>query len=122
MTSVTQWSVAEYCDRRIRARAQITFAMAASMAMLFTGCSSDGDHVASRSFALSGGVCPPVGADTDCGTILTIGDTGPVAITTTGQGPYDQIEDTLIGVVNNSSHPLRALGLSSSLPIFAFDG
>ena len=87
------------------------------------GCSSEnGTQIASQSFALSGGVCPPVGADTDCGTILTISDNNAITITRTGQGPYDQIEDTLIGVVNNSSHPLRALGLSSSLPIFGFDG
>ena len=59
-------------------------------------------------------VCPPVGADTDCGTIITITDSsqGPsAAVTSTGQPPYDAIlnppgEDTLVGVVNNSSKPI----------------
>ena len=33
------------------------------------------------------------------------------------------LEDTLVGVVNNSSQPIRALGLRAfNLPIFAFDG
>jgi hypothetical protein len=72
-------------------------------------------------FANAQGVCPPVGQDNNCATIITITDTG-ASISTTGQGPFDGIEDTLIGVVNNSSQPVRALGLKSALPIFAFDG
>ena len=66
-------------------------------------------------------VCPPVGADTDCGTIITIDDTG-TRITSTGQGPYDSIEDTLIGVVNNSRVPISVISLKSLATIFAFDG
>lgn len=56
-------------------------------------------------------VCPAVGQDTTCGTIITVIDTG-ATISNTGQGPYDGIEDTLVGVVNNSSMPISALGLS----------
>src|SRR5579859_1017093 len=66
-------------------------------------------------------VCPAFGHDTDCGTILTISDTG-LNIQTTGQGPYDGIDDTLVGVVNNSSQPVFALGLRSTNNIFGFDG
>jgi hypothetical protein len=66
-------------------------------------------------------VCPPVGLDTTCGTIITITDTG-ATVTFTGQPPYDGIEDTLVGVVNNSSQPVRALGLRSVQSIFGFDG
>lgn len=65
--------------------------------------------------------CPAVGQDTTCGTIITISDNG-VSIQSTGQGPYDGIEDTLVGVVNKSSQPISRLGLRSSQTIFGFDG
>ncbi len=65
--------------------------------------------------------CPAVGADTDCGTIITITDTG-ATVSFTGQGPYDGIEDTLVGVVNKSSRPVTSLDLTSSLQIFGFEG
>jgi hypothetical protein len=66
-------------------------------------------------------VCPAVGADTDCGTIITIAD-NHTSVTSTGQGPYDSIEDTLVGVVNNSSQPITIIHLRSANPIFSFDG
>jgi len=65
--------------------------------------------------------CPAVGADSTCGTIITISDTG-ATVTSTGQPPYDGIEDTLVGVVNNSRLPVSAMGLKSALSIFGFDG
>lgn len=66
-------------------------------------------------------VCPPVGLDTTCGTIITITDTG-ATITSTGQPPFDGIEDTLVGVVNKSRLPVHAIGLRSGVDIFGFDG
>jgi hypothetical protein len=37
--------------------------------------------------------------------------------------PYDNVEDTYFGIVNNSGHTLTSIGLSSSSqPIFGFDG
>jgi hypothetical protein len=66
-------------------------------------------------------VCPVVGADTNCGIVITITDTGS-SVSFTGQGPYDGIEDTLVGIVNNSSQAIRSVKLMSALPIFAFDG
>jgi len=66
-------------------------------------------------------ICPTIRSDTDCGTIITITDTG-ATVSSTGQPPYDGIEDTLVGVVNNSSQPVRALGLRSVQAIFGFDG
>jgi hypothetical protein len=71
--------------------------------------------------AMSASVCPPVGADTGCGTIITVTDSG-VTIVSTGQGPYDNIEDTMLGVINQSSRPVGALGLKSASTIFGFDG
>lgn len=66
-------------------------------------------------------VCPVVGADTNCGIVITITDTGS-SVSFTGQGPYDGIEDTLVGIVNNSSQAIHSVRLTSALPIFAFDG
>lgn len=71
--------------------------------------------------AASSGVCPAVGQDTDCGILITITTTG-ASLSLTGQGPYDGTEDTLIGVINKSSQPIRTLELKSALPIFGFDG
>jgi hypothetical protein len=67
--------------------------------------------------------CPAVGLDTGCGTIITITDTG-ASITYTGQGPYDGIDDTLVGVINNSRLPVKDFIISSpsGLPVFGFDG
>jgi len=79
--------------------------------------------------------CPPVGADTACGVILTVLDIGTgktpcqgghcVTVTNTNQPPYDDIEDTLVGVVNNSSVPITSMVLTSGASgtdIFGFDG
>ena len=66
-------------------------------------------------------VCPPVGADTDCAIVITITDTS-TDVKFTGQGPFDTIEDTLVGVVNNSKQPIHSIVLRSAPSIFAFDG
>lgn len=86
-------------------------------------------------FVISVGVataqCPAVGADTDCGVVLTILDIGAGRGTcsaancisiSNNQGPFDEIEDTLVGVVNNSTIPITSLKLTSSNAIFGFDG
>jgi hypothetical protein len=90
-----------------------------------TGCSAEvgrlAESTSTASSALTGAVCLAFGADTDCGTIITVSNTG-ISITSTGQGPYDSIEDTLVGVVNNSMQPIRLLTLKSSATIFGFDG
>lgn len=65
--------------------------------------------------------CPAVGADTTCGTVITITNSG-ASVSSTGQGPYDGSHDILVGVINNSSQPIFALGLTSGLAIFGFDG
>ncbi|MFY9824596.1 MAG: IPTL-CTERM sorting domain-containing protein [Thermoanaerobaculia bacterium] len=65
--------------------------------------------------------CPAVGQDTGCGVIITVTDSG-ASVAVTGQGPYDGADDTLVGVVNNSSLPVSALGVASGIAVFAFDG
>lgn len=57
----------------------------------------------------------------ECGAIITIQNAGS-SVTFTGVGPYDGIDDTMIGVVNHSSHPISVIGLTSSTDIFGFDG
>jgi hypothetical protein len=65
--------------------------------------------------------CPAVGADTGCGSIITVTQTGAI-ITNTNQGPYDGSDDTIVGVINNSNLPIYSLDLTSATNIFAFDG
>jgi hypothetical protein len=65
--------------------------------------------------------CPAVGNDTGCGIVITITNQG-ATVSLTGQGPYDGIDDTLVGVVNNGTLPVSSLDLQSSLGVFGFDG
>ena len=68
-------------------------------------------------------VCPSVGVASDCGVLITINPDASVSITTPGNGnPYDGNDDTLVGVVNNSSVALSSIGLTSTKDIFGFDG
>src|SRR5438876_782339 len=68
--------------------------------------------------------CPAFGADTDCALIITINPGGSLSVVHVGgQGPYDGLEDTLLGVVNNSGVPQASIHISSTnLTIFGFDG
>jgi len=66
--------------------------------------------------------CPPVGADTGCGLLIDVTDSGVSILQDPSQGPYDGIEDTLIGVLNQSTKTLGHLSLASNTQIFGFDG
>jgi len=66
--------------------------------------------------------CPAVGADTSCAILIVVTDKAINVYTDTSQGPFDGIEDTLIGVQNNSSGTLLSLPLSGAASIFSFDG
>jgi hypothetical protein len=65
--------------------------------------------------------CPAAGNDTGCGAVITITN-GASTLTATGQGPYDGSDDTLIGVINNSTVPISSIQLTSGNNIFGFDG
>lgn len=69
-------------------------------------------------------VYPAFGADTGPGLIVTIGSGGALGGVTTGQGPYDGIEDTYIGIVNNSKSTVFSvnLGVGGGPSIGGFDG
>lgn len=66
--------------------------------------------------------CPAVGLDTSCGILLVISASGTTVLGDNTQPPYDGVEDTLIGVVNESSRPVSSLALSSNTDLFGFDG
>jgi hypothetical protein len=71
--------------------------------------------------------CPAVGdATAGCDIVITVTNSG----TTIAAGPsagiaggtYDGSDDTLIGIVNNSSTAFSSINLSSTTDIFGFDG
>src|SRR5271157_2050834 len=81
--------------------------------------------------------CPAIGYDNSCGLLIVVSNNGEQvlqdnnngtsgATTTPGaQTPYDDNDDTLVGIVNQSSKPLYAIqlsGSSTSTPIFGFEG
>jgi hypothetical protein len=66
--------------------------------------------------------CVPVGADTSCETLIVVNSAGELeGFTDPTQEPFDKIEDTLIGVVNESSKPVPSIKISGT-DIFGFDG
>lgn len=72
--------------------------------------------------ASASNICPPLGADTNCQTLITINANNSVSIGyNLNNGPYDGAEDTLVGVLNLSSTALSVLSLSGNY-IFGFDG
>lgn len=56
-----------------------------------------------------------------CNVVITIAANGSVSTTVTNSNPYDGSDDTLVGVINNSSTPLSQLTVSGSA-ISDFEG
>jgi Putative Ig domain/GDSL-like Lipase/Acylhydrolase family len=85
---------------------------------------------AARAFAASTGhtpsppfrECPAIGADQSCGILIYVTNSGAQVLSDPSQEPYDGGDDTLVGIVNASSKPLRSIALSSGTDIFGFDG
>ena len=68
-------------------------------------------------------ICPPIGADTtNCGVIITVNPNLSLSVTQTGQGPYDQSDDTLVGILNNSTSTINSVNLIGNTNIFGFEG
>lgn len=65
--------------------------------------------------------CPQLGFADGCNTIITLNSNGTSTIAITSTAPYDNVEDQLVGVVNNSGSTIFNLTLSGS-GIFGFDG
>jgi hypothetical protein len=67
--------------------------------------------------------CPPVFEDTGCQFLITVNSSTETVLQDTNQGPYEASDDSLIGVLNNSSSPVSELPLSvPSSELFGFDG
>lgn len=67
--------------------------------------------------------CPHVGLDTGCAVLIVINpDSSITVLSDPNQPPFDGIEDTLVGVQNNSSQSVPAIQLTSNTDIFGFDG
>jgi hypothetical protein len=84
----------------------------------------------------AGSICPagsgsnpfpynPDNAATGCNAVITIAANGSVSVVVKDTTPYENSEDVLIGVVNNSTTGVTKLSLNgngASIPIFGFDG
>ncbi|HEV2222174.1 MAG TPA: PEP-CTERM sorting domain-containing protein [Candidatus Acidoferrales bacterium] len=76
------------------------------------------------------GICPATGLASDCGVQINItAQSGGVGTSLTiGPGPasngnpYDGVEDTLIGITNNSGATVNSVTLTSTTGAFGFDG
>ena len=67
--------------------------------------------------------CPPVDESSGCQFLISVTNSGETVVPDPNQGPYEGVEDSLIGVVNNSSTPIYELPLSvPSSDLFGFDG
>jgi hypothetical protein len=67
--------------------------------------------------------CPAVGNDTSCGVLIDAQAGGASYLSDPTQGPYDGVEDTLLGIVNNTGAPLASIHLSTpGIDSFGFDG
>ena len=65
--------------------------------------------------------CPAIGADASCAVLIEATNSATNVYDDPAVGPFDGVEDTLVGVVNNSSRTLRSLSLSSNTDMFGFD-
>ncbi len=80
-------------------------------------------------------LCPTIGATSfegpsnspyltaggGCNTEITIAANGSISTAVVNANPYDGVEDTIVGVINNSSAPVASLNITGS-NIFGFDG
>jgi hypothetical protein len=64
---------------------------------------------------------PPDPAATGCNVVITIAANGSISTLVTDTTAYESVEDTLVGVVNNSSAPVPSLNITGT-GIFGFEG
>jgi hypothetical protein len=92
-------------------------------------------QVKADTFSYTGGAIPgldatvwtPFGADSHPSIVFVFQPNGSIAtFSDPATGPYDGIEDTYVGVYNNSSSTASSLSImnapGSTIPIFGFDG
>src|SRR5260370_10860287 len=67
--------------------------------------------------------CPHVRTANSCGVLIVINANNTVSVYADSSiPPYENSEDTLTGVLNNSSRTIASLPLKSTTDIFGFDG
>jgi cytochrome c2 len=68
--------------------------------------------------------CPQVGASLSCGILIVLNANGSASVyADPSVGPYEETDDTLVGVLNNSGHTVTSLPLNGgTIQIFAFEG
>ena len=106
--------------RLVRSISLISAALVYATGALFTAPAASADTPPTPPF----NQCPAIGQDTSCGLLIVINSNGSTTVLQDpSQGPFDGIEDTLIGVQNNSGGTVNIIPLSSSssIPIFDFD-
>lgn len=66
--------------------------------------------------------CPTIGLSLGCAVLITINPNGSLTVSVDASvPPYDGVEDTLVGVLNNSGATVFGIALTGS-GIFGFDG
>jgi hypothetical protein len=84
-------------------------------------------------FAVAGSICPagsganpfphsPDSAATGCNAVITIAVGGAISVAVTDATPYENSEDVLVGVKNNSGTAISSLNITSTTGAFGFDG
>ncbi|MGA8722905.1 MAG: hypothetical protein WB557_33195, partial [Solirubrobacteraceae bacterium] len=67
--------------------------------------------------------CPAVDQNTGCQYLIEVNNSTETVLNDPNQGPYEASEDSLIGVLNNSSSPVSELPLAvPGSDLFSFDG
>ncbi len=67
--------------------------------------------------------CPAVFDNTGCQYLITVNNGTETVLNDPNQGPYEGADDSLIGVLNNSSSPVSELPLAvPGSDLFGFDG
>jgi hypothetical protein len=67
--------------------------------------------------------CPQVGVDTGCQFLIDITSSGTTILQDASQGAYEESEDALIGVKNETTSPISSIPVSvPNLDVFGFDG
>jgi hypothetical protein len=70
--------------------------------------------------------CPAIGNSPSCAILIELTDSGTNILADSTVGPFDGVEDTLVGVQNNSTQTVTRITLSGSgttgLPVFGFEG
>ena len=77
----------------------------------------------SAQVAKADAICGTLGFSSGCNQVITINANGTATISAgSSSTPYDNVEDQLVGVVNNYNGFLNSITLTSSSDIFGFDG